>query len=139
MTAIIATAPATPATHEEWIEVMNNSVSEFMLTIIPSRVIEAAATGDYLARLCLATEVQYFLRLEALTDDELRVELAETEAEHRRQIELDDPSEYDVNDHEDYYQRVWHIEELLAWREVQRMYTQPQPLTHQPFAALLAR
>lgn len=125
-----------PATHDEWIELMNNSVSDFARTQIAERFLAEAATGDYMARLYVASEVQHILRLEAKTDAELAAELAECEADHLRYISECDYSEYDIDDRESHHAHVWLIRELQGHRAAVARYTGHGPLTHSPFAGL---
>lgn len=127
-----------PTTHEEWIVVMNDSVSEFAATMINERKLAEAKAGDYLAREYVASEAQYFLRLEAKSDAELVEELAHNEAAHRQAIEEASSWEYDHEDREEHYYRQHVIETLLDHRAALARYTNQPALTYNPFAALAA-
>lgn len=138
MNNAVATA-AQITTHAEYVEFYNRPehISDVARVLIPADVLEQAQAGDYLAQLLVAGEVKNVMRLEAMTDEALRAEYDENKAGHRRAIELDGP-EYDVNDHNSYYDAQWAIEEVLADREVKARYSSPQALTHSPFAGLVA-
>jgi hypothetical protein len=124
--------------HEAWIASQLAAITPFARIIIPARVMEdyEADPTDYMVRLLIAGDVQLATRLEALSDDELAAEYARNREYHRAAIELDDPSEYDVDDRESYYRAQWEIEELQAYRAAQARYTSLPSLTHKPFASL---
>ncbi len=130
--------PASVTTHDEYVEYFNANISEFARGEIREDILAEAAAGDYYAREYVAGEAHYYAKLEAMTDAELEAFRAESREGHLRMIELDDPSEYDVNDHESYYQEQYVIDALLAHRAAVARYTGQGPLTHNPFAALLA-
>ena len=124
--------------HDAWIAAQNANISDFARTQISESELAAAASGDYYAQLFVATEVSYYQRMEALSDAELVALKAQAREAHYQAIELDDPSEYDVNDHESFYAEQYAIEELLAHRAAQGRYTNVPHLTHNPFAGLRA-
>lgn len=128
--------PATVTTHDEFVAYFNANISDFAKSHIRDSILEGAAAGDYYDREYVASESHYFAKLEAMTDAEIRAAIVENKAAHARAIELDDPSEYDVNDHESYYQEQYYLEDLLAHRAAVAQYTNQGPLTHNPFAAL---
>lgn len=112
------------------------NISEFALSVLPQSILAEASEGDYLAQEILAADVKNIVRLEAMTDTELQTEHSFNRLAHLQWLEHEDPSEYDINDREDYYQQQWLIEDLLHYRKTQREYTGHGPLTHRPFAAL---
>lgn len=135
-------APATVAaitTHDEWVAFYTapQNVSAFAATTIGEDIVAKAFAGDFYEQEYVAGRVHSIARLEALSDDQLRAELAENEASHRRVREWDG-SEYDVDDYESYYYHQGLIEALLDHRRVLAAYTGHGPLTHNPFAALAA-
>ncbi|AXN53891.1 hypothetical protein SEA_RABINOVISH_59 [Mycobacterium phage Rabinovish] len=133
-----ATAITAPATHDEWVALMLNSVSPFMRTVIREEYIIAAETGDYMDRLYLAGEVQMWLRLEAKTDGQLVTELSVLAEERQAYWDEEDFSEITWEDTEQWDHQMWAIRELQAYRAAQARYTNQPPLTHSPFAALAA-
>jgi hypothetical protein len=137
-TTIPATADAI-TTHDEWVAFYTapQNVSAFAQEVIGDEVTRAFA-GDYYAQEFVAGQVHSITRLEALSDGQLRAELAENQANHYRAIADDDFSEYDVNDYESYYYQQGLIEALLDHRRVLETYTGHGPLVYNPFAALAA-
>lgn len=132
-----ATAAA-PTTHDEWIAVMNNSVSEFAATMISDSRLAEAKAGDFYAREYVAGEAQYFIRLEAKSNVELAAELIENETEHYRVIADEDQWEIDVNDYEEFSYRQHVIHSLLEHRAAIARYTAREAgLVYNPFAELL--
>lgn len=130
--------PAHITTHDQFVEYFNANISDFARAYLPQRVVEAIGTGDYYDREYVASEVHYIAKFEAMTDDELRAAKAEQYEAHQRRIADEDYSEYDVNDYETYYHEQWLMESLLAERAAVARYTGLAPLTHSPFAGLVA-
>jgi hypothetical protein len=132
------TIPATAAditTHDEWVAFHSapQNVSAFAASIIGEDIVARAFGGDYYEQEYVASQVHGIARLEALTDEALRAELAENEANHRNNL---DWVEYDHNDWESHYAQQGLIEALLDHRRVLATYTGHGPLVHNPFAAL---
>ena len=130
--------PASVTTHEQFVEYFNANITDYARTQIRESAVAEAAAGDYYAREYVASESHYFAKFEAMTDDELRAFQAEAKAAHARTVELEDWSEYDVNDYESYYYEQYVVEDLLAHRAAVARYTGQSPLTHNPFAGLVA-
>ncbi|ASZ74630.1 hypothetical protein KHO57_gp055 [Mycobacterium phage Phabba] len=138
----MSNAPVTAAqitTHDEWIAFYTANVSPFAAEQIGEDIVAKAQAGDYYEAMYVAGQNASIARLEAMTDEQLVAEYNENIAGHLAMIELDDPSEYDVNDHESYYHAQYLIEALRVDRDVRARYmSAPAPLTHSPFAALAA-
>lgn len=137
MSNAVATA-AQITTHDEFVAFYVANISPFAIEEIGEDTVASAQAGSYYDAEFVASRNHHIARLEALSDTALLFEYEQNEAAHRRAIELDDPSEYDVDDHESHYAEQWLIKSLLEHRAVQARYCSPQPLTHSPFAGLVA-
>ena len=138
------TTEATITTHDEWVAYFSGpGLSEFAREQIASGIYGEKALAQvskddsdgYYAREFVASEGQYYARLEAKSDAELVAELAENEAAYRAHSRYDDP-EWEPDYDDEYYRRQDLIEALLAHRATRARYIGLAPLTHSPFAGL---
>ncbi len=134
-TEITARATAI-TTHEEWVAFMTDDANITEFAHEQARVVDVDR-DDIFELEYLASEVQYYLRLEVMTDAELLTEYVANERAHRN-IRAQDGWDYDVADYESHYRRQGDICALMEWRRLRRLYCSAMALTHNPFLSLLA-
>ncbi|ACH62056.1 hypothetical protein MYRNA_48 [Mycobacterium phage Myrna] len=137
MSNAVATA-AEITTHDEFVAFYVANITPFAIAEIGEDTVASAQAGSYCDAEYVASRNHHIARLEALSNEELAAEYVANDAEHDRMIALDDWAEYDVDDHESHYAEQWLIKSLLEDRAVRARYCSPQPLTHSPFAGLVA-
>ena len=137
----ITARAASIASHDEWVAFMSDerNITAFARQHVREEHIAAAKSGDYMDMSRIAGDVQFLLRLEVLTDEELVARYNDNIAAHEREMQHEDWSEVDPWDYEAYYHDQWMIEELRAFRDLAIRYgAHVAPLTQRPFAALAA-
>lgn len=110
-------------------------MSTFAATYVSDSLV-ADAAQDYFALEVLVGIVKQVELLESYDNNKLAALLIEMQTAHMRNRELDDPWEYDWEDHQEYYYETGIIEEILHDRAARARYCSPEPLAHRPFATL---
>ena len=134
--AEITARAAAIASHDEWVAFMtaDENITEFAHEVIGVSVMDRT---DYYELEYLASEVQYYLRLEVKTDAELLTEYVDNQRRHQVVRDMDG-WDYDVEDHEAHYRRQGDICALMEHRRIRKTYMRNLTLTHNPFLALQA-